>query len=197
MRWTHLAAPSLSNCPHASKDLRVTGAVVRQHHVYCLFFFSTVPLQRTRSHLWLQASTLPQQPFLPPTAHHEPGGSPERMWAHQVSPLQIRVSLCRWQRPALVRFTFMKAAAFCSSNFPSLRYSCTFIGNQDTYETHLEVCKFEGLKEFLQQTDDRYAPLVSEMLIFIFYCFESVILLEYIYLIRWVAGFVETSCRTN
>lgn len=33
--------------------------------------------------------------------------------------------------------------------------SCTFIGNQDTYETHLEVCKFEGLKEFLQQTDDR------------------------------------------
>lgn len=35
--------------------------------------------------------------------------------------------------------------------------SCTFIGNQDTYETHLEVCKFEGLKEFLQQTDDRYS----------------------------------------
>lgn len=34
--------------------------------------------------------------------------------------------------------------------------SCTFIGNQDTYETHLEVCKFEGLKEFLQQTDDRF-----------------------------------------
>ncbi|KAL0197428.1 hypothetical protein M9458_005968, partial [Cirrhinus mrigala] len=33
---------------------------------------------------------------------------------------------------------------------------CTFIGNQDTYETHLEVCKFEGLKEFLQQTDDRF-----------------------------------------
>uniref|UniRef100_A0A4W6EB92 E3 ubiquitin-protein ligase TRAF7 n=1 Tax=Lates calcarifer TaxID=8187 RepID=A0A4W6EB92_LATCA len=25
-----------------------------------------------------------------------------------------------------------------------------------TYETHLEVCKFEGLKEFLQQTDDRF-----------------------------------------
>lgn len=78
----------------------------------------------------------------------------------------------------------MKAATFCSSNFPSLRYSCTFIGNQDTYETHLEVCKFEGLKEFLQQTDDRYAPLVSEMLVFIFYCFESVILLKYIYLIH-------------
>lgn len=34
--------------------------------------------------------------------------------------------------------------------------SCTFIGNQDTYETHLETCRFEGLKEFLQQTDDRF-----------------------------------------
>lgn len=33
---------------------------------------------------------------------------------------------------------------------------CTFIGNQDTYETHLETCRFEGLKEFLQQTDDRF-----------------------------------------
>uniref|UniRef100_A0A4W3HPF4 E3 ubiquitin-protein ligase TRAF7 n=1 Tax=Callorhinchus milii TaxID=7868 RepID=A0A4W3HPF4_CALMI len=33
---------------------------------------------------------------------------------------------------------------------------CTFVGNQDTYEAHLEVCKFEGLKEFLQQTDDRF-----------------------------------------
>lgn len=37
-----------------------------------------------------------------------------------------------------------------------LSLSCTFIGNQDTYETHLEACKFEGLKEFLQQTDDRF-----------------------------------------
>lgn len=33
---------------------------------------------------------------------------------------------------------------------------CTFIGNQDTYEAHLETCRFEGLKEFLQQTDDRF-----------------------------------------
>ncbi|KAM8780128.1 E3 ubiquitin-protein ligase TRAF7 isoform 2-T2 [Rhynchonycteris naso] len=33
---------------------------------------------------------------------------------------------------------------------------CTFIGNQDTYETHLETCRFESLKEFLQQTDDRF-----------------------------------------
>ncbi|KAK1878139.1 E3 ubiquitin-protein ligase TRAF7 [Dissostichus eleginoides] len=39
---------------------------------------------------------------------------------------------------------------------PHSKYGCTFIGNQDTYETHLEVCKFEGLKEFLQQTDDRF-----------------------------------------
>lgn len=37
-----------------------------------------------------------------------------------------------------------------------LPFRCTFIGNQDTYETHLEACKFEGLKEFLQQTDDRF-----------------------------------------
>uniref|UniRef100_A0A4W4EL91 E3 ubiquitin-protein ligase TRAF7 n=1 Tax=Electrophorus electricus TaxID=8005 RepID=A0A4W4EL91_ELEEL len=39
---------------------------------------------------------------------------------------------------------------------PHSKYGCTFIGNQDTYETHLDVCKFEGLKEFLQQTDDRF-----------------------------------------
>ncbi|XP_020862204.1 E3 ubiquitin-protein ligase TRAF7 isoform X7 [Phascolarctos cinereus] len=39
---------------------------------------------------------------------------------------------------------------------PHSKYGCTFIGNQDTYETHLETCKFEGLKEFLQQTDDRF-----------------------------------------
>lgn len=123
-------------------------------------------VQRTRSHLWLQASTLPQQPFLPSSTHHEPGGSPERMWAHQVSPLQIWVSLRRWQRLAQVWFPVMSAAACCSSYLPSLRYSCTFIGNQDTYETHLEVCKFEGLKEFLQQTDDRWALLIK-MLIFI------------------------------
>lgn len=39
---------------------------------------------------------------------------------------------------------------------PSRPSRCTFIGNQDTYETHLETCRFEGLKEFLQQTDDRF-----------------------------------------
>ncbi|KAL6084807.1 hypothetical protein STEG23_020345 [Scotinomys teguina] len=39
---------------------------------------------------------------------------------------------------------------------PHSKYGCTFIGNQDTYETHLETCRFEGLKEFLQQTDDRF-----------------------------------------
>ncbi|KAF3846949.1 hypothetical protein F7725_004027, partial [Dissostichus mawsoni] len=28
---------------------------------------------------------------------------------------------------------------------PHSKYGCTFIGNQDTYETHLEVCKFEDV----------------------------------------------------
>ncbi|KAK1342372.1 hypothetical protein QTO34_015137 [Cnephaeus nilssonii] len=37
---------------------------------------------------------------------------------------------------------------------PHSKYGCTFIGNQNTYETHLETCLFEGLKEFLQQMDD-------------------------------------------
>lgn len=40
-----------------------------------------------------------------------------------------------------------------------LSLRCTFIGNQDTYETHLETCRFEGLKEFLQQTDDRFQEM--------------------------------------
>ncbi|NXL19099.1 TRAF7 ligase, partial [Setophaga kirtlandii] len=40
---------------------------------------------------------------------------------------------------------------------------CAFIGNQDTYETHLETCKFEGLKEFLQQTDDRFHEMQVAM----------------------------------
>ncbi|XP_045571926.1 E3 ubiquitin-protein ligase TRAF7 [Salmo salar] len=39
---------------------------------------------------------------------------------------------------------------------PHSKYGCVFIGNQDTYATHLDLCKFEGLKEFLQQTDDRF-----------------------------------------
>ncbi|KAL0992527.1 hypothetical protein UPYG_G00094510 [Umbra pygmaea] len=39
---------------------------------------------------------------------------------------------------------------------PHSKYGCSFIGNQDTYATHLDMCKFEGLKEFLQQTDDRF-----------------------------------------
>uniref|UniRef100_A0AAY5L4Z0 RING-type domain-containing protein n=1 Tax=Esox lucius TaxID=8010 RepID=A0AAY5L4Z0_ESOLU len=39
---------------------------------------------------------------------------------------------------------------------PHSKYGCAFIGNQDTYATHLDTCKFEGLKEFLQQTDDRF-----------------------------------------
>uniref|UniRef100_A0A8K9WPR4 E3 ubiquitin-protein ligase TRAF7 n=1 Tax=Oncorhynchus mykiss TaxID=8022 RepID=A0A8K9WPR4_ONCMY len=39
---------------------------------------------------------------------------------------------------------------------PHSKYGCAFIGNQDTYSTHLDLCKFEGLKEFLQQTDDRF-----------------------------------------
>lgn len=42
------------------------------------------------------------------------------------------------------------------AGWPSCPSRCTFIGNQDTYETHLETCRFEGLKEFLQQTDDRF-----------------------------------------
>ncbi|XP_006007564.1 E3 ubiquitin-protein ligase TRAF7 isoform X1 [Latimeria chalumnae] len=46
---------------------------------------------------------------------------------------------------------------------PHSKYGCTFIGNQDTYETHLDVCKFEGLKEFLQQTDDRFHEMQVAM----------------------------------
>lgn len=50
----------------------------------------------------------------------------------------------------------------CSQCLPS-PCRCTFIGNQDTYETHLETCKFEGLKEFLQQTDDRFHEMQVAM----------------------------------
>uniref|UniRef100_A0A8C6RPF0 TNF receptor-associated factor 7 n=1 Tax=Nannospalax galili TaxID=1026970 RepID=A0A8C6RPF0_NANGA len=39
---------------------------------------------------------------------------------------------------------------------PHSKYECTFMGNQDAYEIRLETCCFEGLKEFLQQTDDRF-----------------------------------------
>ncbi|KAF2984150.1 hypothetical protein EK904_007639 [Melospiza melodia maxima] len=46
---------------------------------------------------------------------------------------------------------------------PHSKYGCAFIGNQDTYETHLETCKFEGLKEFLQQTDDRFHEMQVAM----------------------------------
>lgn len=51
----------------------------------------------------------------------------------------------------------------CSLHLLSPPSRCTFIGNQDTYETHLEMCKFEGLKEFLQQTDDRFHEMQVAM----------------------------------
>lgn len=51
----------------------------------------------------------------------------------------------------------------CSSQCLPSPCRCTFIGNQDTYETHLETCKFEGLKEFLQQTDDRFHEMQVAM----------------------------------
>lgn len=47
----------------------------------------------------------------------------------------------------------------CAAHLSFLAFRCTFVGNQDTYETHLETCRFEGLKEFLQQTDDRFHEL--------------------------------------
>ncbi|ELK23644.1 E3 ubiquitin-protein ligase TRAF7 [Myotis davidii] len=37
---------------------------------------------------------------------------------------------------------------------PHSKYTFTFIGNHNMYETHLETCHFEGLKEFLQEMDD-------------------------------------------
>lgn len=70
--------------------------------------------------------------------------------------LQTHWFLCvSWSHFLL--FIFLLYFPLTCLSSPLLSDSCTFIGNQDTYETHLEVCKFEGLKEFLQQTDDRWA----------------------------------------
>ncbi|XP_064628306.1 E3 ubiquitin-protein ligase TRAF7-like [Lineus longissimus] len=42
---------------------------------------------------------------------------------------------------------------------PHHKYSCDFNGTQEELVEHLETCKFEGMKDFLQRTDDRIAEL--------------------------------------
>ncbi|XP_061416769.1 E3 ubiquitin-protein ligase TRAF7 isoform X1 [Lethenteron reissneri] len=39
------------------------------------------------------------------------------------------------------------------------KYGCPFAGNQEAFALHLPSCRFEGLKEFLQQTEDRFHEL--------------------------------------
>lgn len=172
MRWTHLVAPSPSNCPHASRALRLMDDVVHQHHINCF------PLLYCSSAENMKPVVTTGQyavPTTPPAPHCSPW-TWKLIWKN-VSTSSVHIlNTGEFVQTTKVNilmsyFTVMKAATFCSSNFLSLQYSCTFIGNQDTYETHLEVCKFEGLKEFLQQTDDRYAAPKFEML-FIFYCFK-------------------------
>uniref|UniRef100_UPI00358E0432 E3 ubiquitin-protein ligase TRAF7 isoform X1 n=1 Tax=Myxine glutinosa TaxID=7769 RepID=UPI00358E0432 len=46
---------------------------------------------------------------------------------------------------------------------PHSKYGCQFAGNQEAYRSHLTACRFEGLKEFLQQTDDRFHELQFSM----------------------------------
>ena len=43
--------------------------------------------------------------------------------------------------------------------FSTLFYSCDFIGTQEELEEHLKLCKFEGMKDFLQRTDERVTDL--------------------------------------
>lgn len=42
---------------------------------------------------------------------------------------------------------------------PHQKYSCDFIGTQDDLVVHLRTCKFEGMKDFLQRTDEKIAEL--------------------------------------
>ncbi|RUS79841.1 hypothetical protein EGW08_012405 [Elysia chlorotica] len=48
----------------------------------------------------------------------------------------------------------------CSNvHCPYQKYSCDFLGTQEELEEHLKTCKFEGMKDFLQRTDERVTDL--------------------------------------
>ncbi|XP_013417562.1 E3 ubiquitin-protein ligase TRAF7-like [Lingula anatina] len=42
---------------------------------------------------------------------------------------------------------------------PHSKYGCDFSGTQDSLEDHLETCKYESMKEFLQSTGDKISEL--------------------------------------
>jgi hypothetical protein len=37
--------------------------------------------------------------------------------------------------------------------------SCDFVGTQDDLEEHLKMCRFEGMKDFLQRVDEKMADM--------------------------------------
>jgi E3 ubiquitin-protein ligase TRAF7 len=46
---------------------------------------------------------------------------------------------------------------------PHHRYNCLFEGTREELKTHLEQCKFEGMKGFLSRTDEHIAELQEEV----------------------------------
>uniref|UniRef100_UPI00358EDF87 E3 ubiquitin-protein ligase TRAF7-like isoform X1 n=2 Tax=Myxine glutinosa TaxID=7769 RepID=UPI00358EDF87 len=42
---------------------------------------------------------------------------------------------------------------------PYSKYGCEFVGNDETMTTHLSVCRFEGVKDFLRRSEERSAEL--------------------------------------
>lgn len=46
-----------------------------------------------------------------------------------------------------------------SDVFSVLSFSCDFIGTQEDFEDHLKGCKFDGMKDFLQRTEEKMADL--------------------------------------
>ncbi|CAH1794412.1 unnamed protein product [Owenia fusiformis] len=46
---------------------------------------------------------------------------------------------------------------------PHHKHGCEFHGTQEEFDIHLHECKFEGMKDFIQRTDDRLTDLAEQV----------------------------------
>ncbi|CAI9726795.1 E3 ubiquitin-protein ligase TRAF7-like [Octopus vulgaris] len=62
--------------------------------------------------------------------------------------------------PSLLKKDLESHLRICNNVMcPHQKYGCDFIGTQDDLVIHLRTCKLEGMKDFLQRTDEKIAEL--------------------------------------
>ncbi|BFZ17892.1 hypothetical protein BsWGS_20930 [Bradybaena similaris] len=62
--------------------------------------------------------------------------------------------------PALLKKDLEDHLRMCNNvHCPYKKFGCYFVGTQEEFEEHLKTCRFEGLKDFLQRTEERIVDL--------------------------------------